>query len=309
MCNGDRTHFFHAAREADLIAVIVDLADRRNNRRRTAQAAFSKVLDLIEINFTLFYLKAEIFLSNDHQGTSGDRRQNAVGFRGNDLVILRNKEEVSAAGFFNLRSGAGIEVHILVKALFMSGNDGMKAHSVVQTSLDKAGAVRSGSVEIADLNGNRLSAALEVRANGGAEDTELEFVCRFYADNGVNTEHEGTEIQGSAGAIGGNVCFVGTNNLFYSLDEFILGEHGHFHTAGRISQTFRIEVRTEYNGIALFGSIGFQTFKDRLCILEYAGTFAHIDHIVINESALIPGTVFEGGNITFVSFDVAKAQA
>ena len=53
---GGRSHLGHAAREADLFAVIDDLSNRGDNGCCTAQTALCKVFYFIEVNLTLLNL-------------------------------------------------------------------------------------------------------------------------------------------------------------------------------------------------------------------------------------------------------------
>ena len=120
---------------------------------------------------------------NVHKRTACDRGENTVRLRSDNLVVLCNEQEVSTACFLNLCASCGVKIHILVKALCVSSNNCVKAHSIVKTGLDVTCAVRSGSVKVGNLNCNRLCTALEVRANRSCENSELIFVRRFYADN------------------------------------------------------------------------------------------------------------------------------
>ena len=67
----------------------------------------------------------------------------------------------------------------------MCVHNGIQAHRIVQTSLDVAGAVRCRTVVVTHADGDRLSAALEVRANRSTEYTVLILICRLYTDNSV----------------------------------------------------------------------------------------------------------------------------
>ena len=107
----------HAAREADLIAVIHDLADRGDNSCGTAKTTLCEILYLIEVNLTLLDFQSEVILCYYEQRTTGDGRQDAVGLRSNDLIVLCYEQEVSSAGLLDLRSGSCIEVHILIITL------------------------------------------------------------------------------------------------------------------------------------------------------------------------------------------------
>ena len=84
----DRSHLGHAAREADLIAMIYDLADRRDDSCGTAKATLCEILYFIEVNLAFLDVQSEVILCYDEQRTTGDGRQDAVGLRGNDLIVL-----------------------------------------------------------------------------------------------------------------------------------------------------------------------------------------------------------------------------
>ena len=52
----DRSHLGHAAREADLVAVVYDLADRGDNSSGTAETALSEIFYFCKRNRTLLCL-------------------------------------------------------------------------------------------------------------------------------------------------------------------------------------------------------------------------------------------------------------
>ena len=76
----------------------------------------------------------------------------------------------------------------------MGIGDISQTHGIVQTCLDVSGSMRGCTVHVADTDGQRLYAALEVRTNRCTEHSELEFICRLYADDGIDTEHVRTDI-------------------------------------------------------------------------------------------------------------------
>ena len=103
---GDRSHLLHAAREADLLTMIIDLANRRDYCCSTAKTTLCEILNLIKIYFSLLNFKTKILLGYDQQGTTCDRRQDTVGLRCNDLIILCNKQDIGSSGLLNLCTGA-----------------------------------------------------------------------------------------------------------------------------------------------------------------------------------------------------------
>ena len=64
-------------------------------------------------------------LSNVEDGAACDGRKDRVGLRCYDCAVFCNEDEVCSACLFNIGSCTGIEVHILIIALFVSINDGM----------------------------------------------------------------------------------------------------------------------------------------------------------------------------------------
>ena len=69
---GDRSHFVHAAWEADLFAVVNNLSNRRDNSSSTAKTALCEVFYFIEVYFSFLCLKSKVFLGNIDQGTACD---------------------------------------------------------------------------------------------------------------------------------------------------------------------------------------------------------------------------------------------
>ena len=55
--------------------------------------------------------------------------------------------------------------------------------------------MRSSTVKVRDLNSDRLSAALEVRAYRCSKDSVLIVISRLNADNGVNTKDIRSQIK------------------------------------------------------------------------------------------------------------------
>lgn len=181
----DGTHLLHAAGEADLPAVVVDLADGRDDGRRAAEAAFLEVRHFREQHFAFIHLETEIMLGDIGNGAARDRRQDARRLRHDEIAVRIDKDDVRAARLLDLRARRRIEVDVLGKALAVRRHDGMQAHRVVKPRLDVPRAVRRGAVEVADLDRNGLRSALEVRADGRDENAELVLVCRRNADDGA----------------------------------------------------------------------------------------------------------------------------
>ena len=178
--------------------MIHDLADRRDDSCGTAKATLCEILYLIEVNLALLDIQSEVILCYDEQRTTGDGRQDAVGLRGNDLIVLCDEQEVRSAGLLDLRSGRCVEVHIFIIALTVRIHDRVQAHRVVQAGLDVTGAMRCCAVVVADTDRDRLYAALEVRAYRSDKYTELVLIRRLYTDDCVASEHVRTDVERSA---------------------------------------------------------------------------------------------------------------
>ena len=75
---GDRSHLGHAAREADLFAVIDNLANRGDNGCCTAKTALCKVFYFVEVDLTLLNLESEVVLCYYEQRAAGNGRKDAA---------------------------------------------------------------------------------------------------------------------------------------------------------------------------------------------------------------------------------------
>ena len=190
----------------------------------------------------------------------------------------------------------------------MSGNDRVQAHSVVQTCLDVACAVRSSSVKVRNLDSDGLGAALEVGAYGCCEYAELVVVRGLNADNGVGAEHVGADIESRACAVGRYEVDVRLDYLLDRLDELLLGVNGHFKTLAAVLESGRVEVGTEYNNSAVAGGVRLESLEYGLGILENARALADCYHVVGCQNAVVPFAVLVVGDKTLVGFDVTEAE-
>ena len=71
----------------------------------------------------------------------------------------------------------------------------MKAHGIVQPGFDMTCSMWSSPVKVADTDGDRFGAALEIWAYRSSKNTELVFTGRLNSDNGVKTKHIGADIK------------------------------------------------------------------------------------------------------------------
>ena len=288
--------------------MVNDLADGRDDGGSAAEAGFGEIGHFGEGHFALFHFHAEVVLGNVEQGAAGDGRQDAVALGSDELAVLGDEDEVGAAGLFHLGAGGGVEVHVFSVALAMGVHDGVEAHGVVEASLDVAGAVGSGAVEVSHADGDRLGTALEIGANGSDEDAELVLFGGLHADDGRTAEHVGADIQGSAGAVGGDPGEVGLYGLDNGIDEALGREDGHFEAAAGIFHALGIEVGAESDHAAVFSGIGLEAFKAGLAVLEHAGALGDDHLVVVGEHAFIPGAVLEVGHETVVRLHVSEAK-
>ena len=105
--------------------MVYDFTYRRDNGCSTAQTTLCEILDFLESNRTLLNLQTQVIFGNNHQGTTGDRRQDAVGLRSYHFVIFGHEQEVCTTGLLDISTGSCIQVHILIKTLLMSIYDSM----------------------------------------------------------------------------------------------------------------------------------------------------------------------------------------
>ena len=169
--------------------MVVDLSDWRDNSSSTAKTALCEIFNFIEVDLTFLSFQTKVLFCNVDQGTTCDGMKDAVRFRCYNLAVFCYKDEVRSACLLNFSTSLRIKVHVLVKALFVSIYDCMKAHCVVKASFDVTCSARCSTVKVADTDRDRFCTAFEVRANRCCKDTELIFISRFNADYSVGTKH------------------------------------------------------------------------------------------------------------------------
>ena len=152
-------------------------------------------------------------LCNINERSSRDGRQDGIRLRYNECAVAVCEDEVSAACLLDLCACCRIEIDILGKAFLVSSNDRMQRHSIVKSCLDVTCSARSCTVKIRDLNSDRLSTALEVRAYRRSEDPVLIIISRLNADNGVDTEDIRSQIERCACSERRNPCSIACNSL------------------------------------------------------------------------------------------------
>ena len=100
--------------------------------------------------------------------------------------------------------------------------------------------VRCCAVEVCDTDRDRLSAALEVRADRCTERAELVLGCRFHTDNRVCTEHIRTDVKSCAGTIRRNEISVCCNQLCDRVNEALLRELRHLKSCCGVHHTLSV---------------------------------------------------------------------
>ena len=169
-------------------------------------------------------------------------------------------------------------------------------------------AVRRRAVKIRYADGNRLCAALEVRAYRSTEHTELILVRRLHANDRIGSEQIRTDIQGRSCAVGRYIGSVRLYYLCHSVNKTLLRKYRHLQTLRGLLQTLRVQIRTEGHDMTVFCRVSFQTFKHGLRILQHAGALINHYSGVIGQSAFIPGSVLIIGYIPLVRLDIAESK-
>ena len=305
----DWPDLFHAAGEADLFAVVVDLADWGDNGGGAAEAAFNKFRHFGEEDFALFHLHAEDVLSDVGHGAAGDGWQDGVRFWRDEGAILGDEEEVCAAGFFNLGAGCWVEIHIFSKSCFVCFLAGVEAHGVVEACFDVTGAVWGCAVKIGDGDLDRFDAALEIWADWHADHAEFKFWRWRYADDRTAAVDEWTDVEGGAGAVWWNVVDVGLDELVEGIEEFFFGNGWDAEAFAGIVQTLCVQIWTEGDDAAVFGAVRFEPFKSGLRILQHAGAFGNMNDRIGDEAAFVPFAIFPGRNITIICSSILETEA
>ena len=170
------------------------------------------------------------------------------------------------------------------------------------------GPTRRGAVKIRHTDCQRLDTALEVGTYRGRKYTELILVRRLHTDNRIDTEHIGTDIQGSPGTVWRYICGIRLHRLRHRIHKTIRLKLGHLHPGRGIHHALSIQVRPEGHDPSVLCRISFQPFKDCLRVLQDAGTFVHGNVRIVNEGTRVPRSVLIIGNIPLIGLHIPKAQ-
>ena len=134
---------------------------------------------------------------------------------------MRDKDKVCAAGLLDLRARCRVKIKVLGKAGCVRKLPGIKAHSVVEPGLYIAGAVRCGSVKIADGKRERLDAAFEIRTDRAAEHTKNIFIRRLHAECRARAHCKRADIKRRTGAVWRDGVLIGSDSHIYCPDKHL----------------------------------------------------------------------------------------
>ena len=312
----DRADLGAARGEGDFLVsaehLVVDLADRGNDRRGAAQAALAELAraNLFPGNRTLLDRHAEVFRHLDER-TARDGREDGIGMglRNDKRAILLHEQHVRATRFLDVGAGLRVEVKVVAVAVAMSFHDRLQGHSVVQAGLDVAGAVRSSAVVLGHTQLDGLKAALEVGADRRYENAELVLIGGSNADDVAGREHERTHVQRRARAERRNPCSVRLDDLLHRFDEAILGERRHFKTLRRVVHARGVHVGAEAHDVPVLGGIRLQAFEDLLAIVKDACALGDIQRMVGGQLAFAPLAVLVVAHIAVIRLAIAEIEA
>ena len=141
-----------------------------------------------------------------------------------------------------------------------------------------------------------------------ADDAEDEVLGVMQRNLTLGGKHKGADIQRSAGPIGRHIRGVGADGFHHSLHKFVLGKHGHPHSAAGFRHPGGVQVGAEADDMAVGRRVGLQTLKAGLGILQNTGALIHFNGGVGGQTARVPLTVFEIGHKALLGLHVAKSQ-
>ncbi len=191
----------------------------------------------------------------------------------------------------------------------MSLHRGLKAHSIVEASLDVAGAVRRCTVVLRNAQRDGLEATLEVRTNRRDKDTEGVLRSGSNTNNLAGANHKRTHVERGARAKGRNPSSVSSNNLLNSLNKTILRERRHLEALSGVIHALGVHVRAEADDAAVLGGVSLEALKDLLAVVEDATALRNVHGVVGGQATLVPLAILPVSLVAIVGLHVAKAQA
>ena len=186
---------------------------------------------------------------------------------------------------------------------------GLEGSSIVTTDFVDTSAEGGATVILAgDDIGIGLEAALEVRSHGSDKDEEEVLVGGLHTHGDAGTDKQGSQIEAGTSAIGRNELLVHLDDLLAHLDKLLGGEFGHHDATAGALQTLGVGFGTEDTDFAILATVGFQTLKGFLAIMEARSSHVHLDMLGTGNFNLTPLAVAEVAAYIVVRFYVTKRK-
>ena len=183
----------------------------------------------------------------------------------------------------------GIQIADLLETALCSQVLREQRSRVVTASLCRTGSTGAGAVVVL-LNPNghaRLSARLEVGADRGADDVEVNLVGGAHAKEGLRRESKGTQVERGSFSTR-NPLLICTHVVHQSCDKVLTVHLRHGQTPIRVVHTRGIEAGTECPNTAVGVTVGLDTFEGRLAVVKDSCSRRQIKRTEGNDLTLAP---------------------
>ena len=290
-----------------LVLQIINAFYRADYRSRTTGSGFFKRRKFFFRNLTLFYLHTHI-LSQLHQTLVGDRRQNGSGFWC-DISIILDTKEIGSTTLIDILLFFGVQIKLTGISQIVSHLIGTQTGSIITAYLIDTGSQRSGTVILTDNDiGICSKTTFEIRTYRSHKYHKKIFVGRMNTYLRTCTNQQRADIQSSPAFIRGNETFIQTNNLTNHLLKTFGRQFRHQNSTASTLQTGCILIHTEYTHLTIRTSVGLQSFKSFLSVMQTGSSHVDVDSSFRTHFNFSPRTVTIIATYVIVGRHIAEGQ-
>ena len=281
------------AAEGDLLIASGQLADGGDDGGGAGAPALfqSAVLgglkQLLGGDAALLHLVAPVAQKLD-AGTAGDAGQNGAVQVGGEDLAAHLEHDIHGAYFFDILAVHAVQPQDLRVAALLGPVARAQGGGVVAAGLGHAGAALDGAdILVLDVNLDGVQALGIIGTHGADDHDVLHMVGRMHAQSGVQTDHEGTDIQGGVLLIGDPVLLQ-LDQLHDTGQSQLVGDIGHTQTVSGVVQTLDIAVGTEQLDGAVGGAVSLHALENFLAVMQDLGSGVDLQRTVGDDAGIVP---------------------
>ena len=264
----DRSWFAVFAKDVGLARFdVINFFDRGNDRCRAACSRLFECFEFFDRNRASFHFQSHVFRQLD-EAHVGNGREDGGAFR-RDVGVVLDTKEVGGTCFVDVFLFFAVEIKFARITQVMRFLVGAQAGGIVATDLETTCSKGSGAVIFANDNVRGAGkSTFEIRSNRGYENNKKVFVGRVNTNLRSRANEEWSDVKGGSTFVRGNESFVEFHDFENRLFEFFDRQFRHKCSSTSGLHAFCVFFHTEDTDFSVFATIGFQSFKAFLSVVE-----------------------------------------